>query len=326
MLWHANTYVCACICLHIEIWKYKCERVQNDQLIHKHIHLTFYQSRHWMISRHVDIIHVRLYLWICIWIYVPTCRNKWNWCTLKHLVLVRINGPKKSPKIPGNTFSDALLKSRLQNFAADAARKKRASRGFFWRESRKKMMRTFNNFLQGALEVCCFVFLTQGWGRLETRPPVALGSSSELSTFTMSLLCHRSCHTSKYTMIHFKFVVATVVFFIEKKRDPILPIGSSDLIDSGGWVPLSLQVHHQWCTGGRRGWDPWDHNDGPRGHLHKSCNQQPKNSLNPKTEQNYDPHSQTVHFTHTHANHQSALRTNFVHLCSRTPGNKHKLD
>jgi len=29
-------------------------------------------------------------------------------------------------------------------------------------------------------------------------------------------------------------------------------IGSSDLLDSGGWVPRSLQVHHQWCTVGQR--------------------------------------------------------------------------
>ena len=28
-------------------------------------------------------------------------------------------------------------------------------------------------------------------------------------------------------------------------------IGSSDLLDSGGWVPRSLHVHHQ-CTGGQR--------------------------------------------------------------------------
>ena len=35
--------------------------------------------------------------------------------------------------------------------------------------------------------VCCFVLLTRGWGRLETRPPVALGSSPELFAFTMSL-------------------------------------------------------------------------------------------------------------------------------------------
>jgi len=35
--------------------------------------------------------------------------------------------------------------------------------------------------------VCCFVLLTRGWGRLETRPPFALGSSPELFAFTMSL-------------------------------------------------------------------------------------------------------------------------------------------
>ena len=54
-------------------------------------------------------------------------------------------------------------------------------------------------------------------------------------------------------------------------------IGSSDLLDSGGWAPRSLQVHHQWCTGGQRGAHPWDINDGSRGHFHKSCNQQPTN-------------------------------------------------
>ena len=35
--------------------------------------------------------------------------------------------------------------------------------------------------------MCCFVVLTRGWGTLETRPPVALGSFSELFAFTMSL-------------------------------------------------------------------------------------------------------------------------------------------
>ena len=50
--------------------------------------------------------------------------------------------------------------------------------------------------------------------------------------------------------------------------------GSSDLLDSGGWAPRSLQAHHQWCAGGQRA-HPWDHNDVPCGHSHKSCNQQP---------------------------------------------------
>jgi len=34
---------------------------------------------------------------------------------------------------------------------------------------------------------CCFILLTWGWGRLEMRPPVALGSSPELFAFPMSL-------------------------------------------------------------------------------------------------------------------------------------------
>jgi len=38
-----------------------------------------------------------------------------------------------------------------------------------------------------SLSVCCFVLLTRGWGRLETRPQVALGSSPELSAFTIPL-------------------------------------------------------------------------------------------------------------------------------------------
>ena len=37
--------------------------------------------------------------------------------------------------------------------------------------------------------VCCFFLLTRGWGRLEKRPPVALGSEASpgLFAFTMSL-------------------------------------------------------------------------------------------------------------------------------------------
>jgi len=37
-----------------------------------------------------------------------------------------VEHPKISPKNPGNAFSDALLTSRFQNFAADAAKKKTA--------------------------------------------------------------------------------------------------------------------------------------------------------------------------------------------------------
>jgi len=39
----------------------------------------------------------------------------------RHLVLARIETHKKSPKMPGNSFSDALLMSGFQIFAADAA-------------------------------------------------------------------------------------------------------------------------------------------------------------------------------------------------------------
>ena len=66
-------------------------------------------------------------------------------------------------------------------------------------------------------------------------------------------------------------------------------IGFSDLPDSSGWVPRSLQVHHQWCTGGQRGVHPWDHHDGPPGHFHKSCNQQPTIRSNHMSESNMRP-------------------------------------
>jgi len=42
-----------------------------------------------------------------------------------------VQQPKKSPKNPGNALSEALLKQRLKNFAADAAKKKRRSAQFF---------------------------------------------------------------------------------------------------------------------------------------------------------------------------------------------------
>jgi len=116
---------------------------------------------------------------ICFWTYIPTCRNKCNWCTLKHLVLVKIKGLKELPKIPGNTFSDALLKSRFPNFAADAAKKNRTSRGFFWRESRQKMMHTFNDFFQECQERCmycreaggCLPFFPSPWYKSFWNPP-----------------------------------------------------------------------------------------------------------------------------------------------------------
>jgi len=51
--------------------------------------------------------------------------------------------------------------------------------------------------------VCCFVLLSRGWGRLETRPPVDLGSFSELTTFTMSLAPPVSWDWPSFS--HFRF-------------------------------------------------------------------------------------------------------------------------
>jgi len=122
------------------------------QLIHKYIHLTFYLSlslNDWSTRWYHTCTSVLVNMYI--WIYVSTCRHMWNWFTLKHLVLVRRKGLKKSPKIPGNTLSDALLKSLYQIFAADAAKKIPRFARFFWRESPKQMMRTFNIFLPGTL-------------------------------------------------------------------------------------------------------------------------------------------------------------------------------
>ena len=51
------------------------------------------------------------------------------------------------PRLQNFVTIAKFRKSRLQNFAADAVRKKSRFAQFLWRESRKKMMRTFNHFL-----------------------------------------------------------------------------------------------------------------------------------------------------------------------------------
>jgi len=58
-------------------------------------------------------------------------KKRVNSCVLKHLFLEGVEQPKISPKTPGNALSDALLMSRFQNFAADAATKKPRSARFF---------------------------------------------------------------------------------------------------------------------------------------------------------------------------------------------------
>ena len=55
-------------------------------------------------------------------------KKRVNSCVLIHLFLEGVEQPKTSPKTPGNALSDALLMSRFQNFAADAAKKNRALR------------------------------------------------------------------------------------------------------------------------------------------------------------------------------------------------------
>jgi len=52
-----------------------------------------------------------------------------NSCVLKHLLLEGVEQPKIWSKKPGNALSDALLMSRFQNFAADAATLTKVGKG-----------------------------------------------------------------------------------------------------------------------------------------------------------------------------------------------------
>ena len=52
-------------------------------------------------------------------------KKRVNSCVLKHLFLEGVEQPKISPKKPGNALSDALLMSRFEKFAANAAAKKK---------------------------------------------------------------------------------------------------------------------------------------------------------------------------------------------------------
>ena len=51
-------------------------------------------------------------------------KKRVNSCVLKHCFLEGVDQPKISPKKPRNALSDALLMSRFQNFAANAAKKR----------------------------------------------------------------------------------------------------------------------------------------------------------------------------------------------------------
>jgi len=56
-------------------------------------------------------------------------KKRVNSCVLKHLFLEGVQQPKISPKKPGNALSHALLQTRFEDLAADAAKKKT---GFNW--------------------------------------------------------------------------------------------------------------------------------------------------------------------------------------------------
>jgi len=57
-------------------------------------------------------------------------KKRVNSCVLKYLFQEGVEQPKISPKTPGNALSDALLMSRFQNFAADAAKTNRTPCSF----------------------------------------------------------------------------------------------------------------------------------------------------------------------------------------------------
>jgi len=61
----------------------------------------------------------------------PVDMKRVNSSVLKHLFLERVEQTKISPKTPGNAFSEALLMSCFQNFAADAAKTKPRAAQFF---------------------------------------------------------------------------------------------------------------------------------------------------------------------------------------------------
>ena len=83
----------------------------------------------------------------------------------KHLILERVEQPKISPKNPGNAFSDVLLMSCFQNFAADAAKTKMRFAQFVFLSihslirinSGPKILRS------------CFIHCTPGWHVCHTR-------------------------------------------------------------------------------------------------------------------------------------------------------------
>jgi len=93
-------------------------------------------------------IYEYIHIYICIYIFVYTYMHV-HWNTMFWWEYM-------DSKITQNTRKYILRRATKlpisQKFATDAANKNRASRGFFWRESLKKKMRTFTYFLPGTLK------------------------------------------------------------------------------------------------------------------------------------------------------------------------------
>ena len=92
-------------------------------------------------------MNIYIYIYVYIFLYIRICMYTETPCFGENIW---------TQKITQNTRKYILRRATKlpisKKFAADAANKNRASRGFFWRESFKKKMRTFTYFLPGTLK------------------------------------------------------------------------------------------------------------------------------------------------------------------------------
>ena len=92
-------------------------------------------------------MNIYIYIYVYIYLYIRICMYTETPCFGENI------WTQKSLKIPGNTFSDALLNYRFHKNSRLTPQIKTALRAvFFWRESFKKKMRTFTYFLPGTLK------------------------------------------------------------------------------------------------------------------------------------------------------------------------------
>ena len=66
-------------------------------------------------------------------------------CVPKHFFLEGVEQPENPPNTPGNALSDALLMSRFENLAADAAKKLRRGNQFGAKDSEKFSLEEMEN-------------------------------------------------------------------------------------------------------------------------------------------------------------------------------------